>query len=195
MIKVGLTGNIGSGKSTVAGVFETLGVPVYHADTEAKKFLDSKDVRESLKKKFGSEIFEKGKINRRMLAGLVFNDKQALGFLNSLIHPLVGKDFEKWVGVHSLAPYVVQEAAILFESGFYKMFDKVITVISTPGQAVRRVMLRDDVPEEEVVRRMKNQWPAEKKKELSDFVIYNDNSKLVIPQVIDIHRQLLLLGR
>jgi len=193
MIKVGLTGNIGSGKSTVARVFEILGVYVYHADSEAKKFLDDSSVQNSLQKQFGQEIFDGSAIDRKKLADLVFNDKPALDYLNSLLHPLVRKNFERWISNRSNHPYIIQEAAILFESGFYKMFDKVITVVSTPGQAVKRVMLRDNVSEEEVIGRLKNQWAAEKKKELSDFVIYNDNSKLIIPQVIDIHRQLLSL--
>ncbi len=195
MIKVGLTGNIGSGKSTVSRVFETLGVPVFHADSEAKKFLDQEDVQDSLIKEFGSEIFEDRVINRKKLARLVFNDKQALEFLNSLIHPLVRKDFETWTIVNSEAPYIIQEAAILFESGFYKMFDKVITVGSLQELAVARVMARDGVSEKDVLLRMNNQWSSEKKEELSDFVVYNDGSKLIIPQVLEIHRRLIELDR
>jgi dephospho-CoA kinase len=190
MIKVGLTGNIGSGKSTVARVFEILGIPVYHADAEAKKFLDDKNVRDSLIREFGSEIFENGMINRKKLANLVFNSKDALNFLNSLIHPLVRKDFENWTAVHSESSYIIQEAAILFESGFYKMFDRVITVTSSLEQAVSRVVARDGVSEKDVLNRMKNQWSSEKKQKLADFVIYNDESKLVIPQILEIHNEL-----
>ena len=195
MIKVGLTGNIGSGKSTVSRVFETLGVPVYHADSEAKKFLDDENVQDSLIREFGSKIFEDRIINRKKLARLVFNDKQALEFLNSLIHPLVRKDFETWTTVNSEAPYIIQEAAILFESGFYKMFDKVITVVSLQELAVARVMARDGVSEKDVLLRMNNQWSSEKKEELSDYVVYNDGSKLIIPQVLEIHRRLIELDK
>jgi dephospho-CoA kinase len=195
MIKVGLTGNIGSGKSTVSRVFETLGVPVYHADSEAKKFLDDESVQDSLIREFGSKIFEDRIINRKKLARLVFNDKQALEFLNSLIHPLVRKDFETWTTVNPEAPYIIQEAAILFESGFYKMFDKVITVASLQELAVARVMVRDGVSEKDVLLRMNNQWSSEKKEELSDYVVYNDGSKLIIPQVLEIHRRLIELDK
>ncbi len=190
MIKVGLTGNIGSGKSTVAAVFETLGVPVYHADAESKKFLSHKAVIDSILKKFGDKVFDEKGINRKKLAALVFNDEQALSFLNSLLHPLVREDFERWTTAQTSAPYIIQEAAILFESGFYKMFDKVISVTSPEKLAIARVMARDGISEKDVLMRMRNQWSSEKKKELSDFVINNDGSALVIPQILDIHNQL-----
>jgi dephospho-CoA kinase len=191
MIKVGLTGNIGSGKSTVARVFEILGIPVYHADAEAKRFLNNEDVRKSLLKEFGSEIFEDREINRKKLARLVFSDKKALEFLNSLIHPLVRKDFQNWSAVHPESPYIIQEAAILFESGFYKMFDKVITVTSSPELAVSRVVARDGVSAEDVIDRMRNQWSSERKQKSADFVIYNNESELVIPQILEIHNRLI----
>jgi len=193
MIKVGLTGNIGSGKSTVARVFEILGIPVYHADTEAKKLLSDDGVQDMLLKEFGNEVFENGTVNRKKLANLVFNSKEALNFLNSLIHPLVRKDFENWTAVHWEFPYIIQEAAILFESGFYKMFDRVITVTSSREQAVSRVVARDGVSEKDVLNRMKNQWSSERKQKLADFVINNDESELVIPQVLNINRQLISL--
>ncbi len=195
MIKVGLTGNIGSGKSTVARVFETLGVPVYHADSEAKHFLGESDVQDSLFLEFGQEIFNDSGVDKKKLAQLVFKDKNALTFLNSLMHPLVRKDFENWTISHSGFPYLIQEAAILFESGLYKMFDKVITVVSLQELAVTRVMARDGVSEKDVLLRMNNQWSSKKKEELSDFVVYNDGSKLIIPQVLEIHRQLIELNK
>ena len=190
MIKVGLTGNIGSGKSTVARIFEILGVPVYHADKEAKKFLSSPEVKQELKKEFGKTIFSGIEIDRKKLAEIVFNNKKSLSFLNSLIHPRVRKDFEDWCSAYSKAPYVIQEAAILFESGFNTFFDKTIVVSCPEEIAVKRVMERDGIPEKEVVERMKNQWAQEQKKQLADFIIENDNKSFVTNQVLKIDKAL-----
>ncbi len=190
MIKVGLTGNIGSGKSTVARIFEILGVPVYHSDKKAKEFLSVPEVKDKLKTEFGQTVFAGNEIDRKKLANIVFNDKEAIGFLNSLIHPLVRKDFENWCSINNTEPYVIQEAAILFESGFYKLFDKTIVVSCPEEIAVEHVMKRDQVNERAVRERMKNQWDQEKKMKLSDFIIYNDNEQLLIPQVMHIHKEL-----
>lgn len=187
MIKVGLTGNIGSGKSTVAKVFETLGVPVYHADDEAKKILDTSDVQIILVAKFGKKIIDQSTINRKELGRIVFNDPEALIFLNSLIHPLVKENLNTWMNSNRNSQYIIQEAAILFESGFYKEFDKTIIITAPVDLAINRVMVRDNVSKEEVLVRMKNQWPQEKKEALSDFVISNDESSLILPKVLDIH--------
>ncbi len=190
MIKIGLTGNIGSGKSTVARVFKVLGVPVYHSDEKAKEFLFTDEVKEKLMTKFGTSIFKGIEIDRKKLANIVFNDKEALDFLNSLIHPLVRKGFGDWCNLNNNVPYVIQEAAIMFESGFYKLFDKTIVVSCPEEIAIERVTKRDRVNELTVKERMKNQWDQEKKKELSDFIIYNDNEQLIIPQVLQIHKEL-----
>ncbi|RLD61852.1 MAG: dephospho-CoA kinase [Bacteroidetes bacterium] len=192
-MKIGLTGNIGSGKSTVARVFNILGVPVYHSDERAKGFLHYKGVKGRLMSRFGPVIFEGTEIDRRKLAGIVFNDKESLGFLNSLIHPLVRRDFEEWCAEKNGEPYVVQEAAILFESGLYKLFDKTIVIACPEEIAVRRVMERDHVREEEVRARMKNQRGQEGKMKLADYIVVNDNAKMVIPQVLKIHKELILL--
>ena len=190
MIKVGLTGNIGSGKSTVARIFETLGVPVYHSDKKAKEFLFVPEVKERLKIEFGQAVFTGTVIDRKKLAKIVFNNKKAIGFLNSLIHPLVRNDFENWCLLYNNEPYVIQEAAILFESGFYKLFDKTIVVICSEEIIVQRVMERDEVEEVAVRERMKNQWRQEEKMKFANYVISNDNEQLVIPQVLEIHREL-----
>ncbi|MCD4789841.1 MAG: dephospho-CoA kinase [Bacteroidales bacterium] len=190
MIKVGLTGNIGSGKSIVARIFEILGVPVFRADEVAKEFLFDSDVKEILKNKFGKKIFTGKNINTKALAEIVFKDKESLSFLNSVIHPLVKKSLEQWLDNNKDQKYIIQEAAILFESGFYKEFDKVITVASPENLAIKRVMERDGVGEEEVKNRQKNQWSQERKVEMSDYIIYNDNTKLVIPQVLRILMEL-----
>lgn len=190
MIKVGLTGNIGSGKSTVARIFEILGVPVYHSDKKAKDFLSDSEVKEKLRIEFGQTVFAGTDIDRKKLAKIVFNDKEAIGFLNSLIHPLVRKDFEDWCVINNKESYVIQEAAILFESGFYKLFDKTIVVSCPEEIAVSRVMKRDKVEEDAVRERMKNQWRQEEKMKLANYIISNDNEQLVIPQVLEIHREL-----
>ncbi|MCD4681924.1 MAG: dephospho-CoA kinase [Bacteroidales bacterium] len=190
MIKVGLTGNIGSGKSTVARIFKVLGVPVYHADEESKKFLNEPKIQQILVRKFGKEILSGSIINRKRLAEIVFAQSESLDFLNSVLHPLVKNDIDFWIKKHLHFPYIIQEAAILFESGFYKEFDKIITV-TCPGElAVKRVMDRDDVTMEEVHKRMQNQWEQVKKVKLSDFIIDNSNNILVTPQVLKIHKEL-----
>ena len=191
MIKVALTGNIGCGKSIVARIFETLGIPVYHADIVARKFLDDPGVKQSLRSAFGEDIFNNEIINRKKLASIVFKDKSSLEFLNSLIHPKVKEDLHHWIESKNKFTYIVQEAAILFESGFYHEFDKIILVTCPVELALRRVMIRDNVSEEEVRHRQLNQWPQEQKLALSDFVIRNDEQELIIPQVLDIHTQLL----
>jgi len=191
MIRVALTGNIGTGKSTVCRIFESLGVPVYHADEEAKKFLSEKGVRETLIEKFGGKIKTGNEISRKKLAEKVFKDDQALEFLNSIIHPLVKNDLKGWIAKHQNHQYIIQEAAILFESGFDKEFDKIITVISPPGLAMQRVLARDKISVSDVKMRMDRQWDQERKRELSDFIIINDENHLVIPQVLLIHKTLL----
>ncbi len=190
MIKVGLTGNIGSGKSTVARIFKVLGVPVYHADEESKKFLNEPGIQQVLVHKFGKEILSGSIINRKILAEIVFAQSESLDFLNSILHPLVKNDLALWIKKNLHFPYIIQEAAILFESGFYKEFDKIITVTCPGKLAVKRVMDRDDVTMAEVHKRMQNQWEQDKKVELSDFIIDNSNNFLVTPQVLKIHKEL-----
>lgn len=187
MIRVGLTGNIGTGKTMVSRIFETLGTPVYHADEEAKKFLTDKVVKDTLLNRFGDLIKTDNQIDRKKLATIVFKDKNSLEFLNSVIHPRVKADLKSWMSAHLSDPYIIQEAAILFESGFHTEFDKVILVVSPPEIAVKRVMERDGLPEQEIRKRIHHQWDQERKKELADFVIYNDETHLVIPQVLTIH--------
>jgi len=189
MIKVGLTGNIGSGKTTVAHIFETLGVPVYKADKEAKKFLERQEVVKQLIAYFGPEIMKGDLIDRKKLGALVFSDRNKLNFLNNIIHPLVKVDLHKWIESRHAFPYIIQEAAILFESGFYQEFDKIIMVHCPQQLAIQRVTKRDGVGEEDVKQRMQNQWDSKRKIDLSDYVIMNDESQLLIPQVLHIHKQ------
>lgn len=190
MIKVGLTGNMGSGKSTVAEIFRVLGIPVYHADEEAKKFLGLKEVATELKQQFGEKVFDGNLIDKKKLAGLVFNDQKALEVLNSIIHPRVRKGLADWMTEHHRFPYVIQEAAILFESGFHAYFDRNILVACPENVAVGRVVQRDGVSEQEVRARLRNQWPEIKKRPLANYIIENDGSQLIIPQVLKIHLEL-----
>ena len=196
MITVGLTGNIGSGKSFVAGIFHTLGIPLYSADAGAKSLYALPEVKSRLKELFGGGVFdEDNEPDRRKLAEMVFNDEAKLRQINDLIHPLVRKDFQRWMSTWKSSPYVIYEAAILFESGHNRDLDKVIMVTAPEDVRVRRVMQRDRVSEAEVRARVAHQWAEERKIPLADFVIINDGNQMVIPQVMEVHRLLLTGGR
>ncbi|MDP4280910.1 MAG: dephospho-CoA kinase [Bacteroidota bacterium] len=192
MLKVGLTGNIGSGKSVISGIFKALGIPVYPADDHSKKFLSDPDVLNALKKKFGNAILDSsGNIDRKALAGFVFRDPIALEFLNHLTHPKLDKDFREWCASFSDAPYIVMEAAILIEAGFYRKFDKVIYVSCPEEIAIERVIRRDGITRESVLARLSHQMPDSEKSRYADFTIVNDGYRMLIPQVIAIHQELL----
>jgi dephospho-CoA kinase len=195
MLKIGLTGNIGSGKTVVSSVFSTLGIPVYHADEESKKFLDDPSVKNELLKHFGYGILTNSQeINRRSLATMVFTDPDALKLLNSILHPRVRQDFRDWAILHSDKHYVIQEAAIIFESGFRPEYDYIINISCPKETAIGRVIKRDKIDGHSVLRRMQFQLEDSEKSRLSDFVILNDGSEMVIPQVLSIHKQLLEIG-
>ena len=191
MLRAGLTGNIGSGKSVVASVFSSIGIPVFHADEESKKILKIPEIVNLIAGLFGRTVSEGGMINNKRLASIVFGNPEALQRLNSLLHPLVMKDFNAWVESNRQAPYVLMEAAILFESGFAKEFDYIIHVSCPEETAIERVVKRDGFTRELVIDRMKHQLNNDDKSRMSDFVIINDGSKLLIPQVISIHKKLL----
>ena len=188
--KTGLTGNIGSGKSLVARIFETLRVPVFYADAEGKKLLGHPEVIAQIRQLFGEKVTDDGKIDRKALAQIVFSEKSKLEKLNQIIHPAVRRKFSQWAGNHPDAPYVIYEAAILHESGHYKNLDTIIVVAADENLRIHRVMSRDGVSEQDVRKRMANQWPEEKKIQHADFVINNNEKQLLIPQVLEIHRQL-----
>ncbi|MEZ4722792.1 MAG: dephospho-CoA kinase [Flavobacteriales bacterium] len=188
---VGLTGGIGSGKSTVARVFETLGVPVFRADDFGRLVLESDQrVVDQVKALFGPDIYVEGSPDRAQIASLVFSDKSRLEALNKIIHPAVARAFEEWHEKQAThACYCIREAAILFESGSYKDCDQIICV-SAPGKVrIERVMERDKVSEEQVKARMANQMTQEEKESKSNFIILNDGASAIIPQVIQIHNQ------
>jgi dephospho-CoA kinase len=191
MIKVGITGGIGSGKSTVCKVFKVLGIPVFEADSVAKQFMNSDtELRNQLIRLYGTSVYLPDQtINRKYLAGIVFNNPSLLGELNKVVHPIVRKAFESWCyDQHS--PYVLHEAAILFESGFYKIMDKTITVVVSEEERIQRVMKRDKVSLEMVQQRIKNQWTDEERIKLADFVIGNNEIELIIPQIVEIDKKI-----
>lgn len=191
MIKVGLTGTIGSGKSTVALIFGKLGVPIYYSDQYARELLGVEAVKIKLQEIFGFSIFnESGHVQRSLLAQKVFNDPAGLNSLNNLIHPMVKDNFEEWLKKQASCAYIIHEAAILFESGFYRYFDKVIIVDAPQELSISRVMQRDCITREKVLDRMKNQWNREKKVALADYIILNDGKSMLLPQVLSLHAEL-----
>lgn len=190
-LKIGLTGGIGSGKTTVAKIFELLNVPVYYADAASKRlYHTNKELMASLQKHFGEDVYTADQLNRSKLAEIVFNNPQKLELLNSLVHPLTIQDAEDWMKAQT-ANYVVKEAALLFESGSAKGLDYIVGVHAAKHVRIKRVMDRDGVGREEVINRMNRQIDEEIKMRLCDFVIENNEQELVIPQVLNLHQKLL----
>jgi dephospho-CoA kinase len=194
-LKIGLTGGIGSGKTTVAKIFELLGVPVYYADDASKRlYATNKDLMEDLKKHFGEDIYIDEQLNRSKLAAIVFNNAAKLDLLNSLVHPLTIKDAEEWMQQQT-TPYIIKEAALLFEAGSASVLDYIIGVSSPQPLRIKRVMERDGVGREEVLSRMQRQIDEESKMLLCDFIIKNDEQEMVIPQVLALHERFLEMSR
>jgi dephospho-CoA kinase len=194
MLKIGLTGNIGSGKTFVSGVFISLGIPVFHADDEARKLFSDNNIKEKIRNLFGNEAFtENNAINRGHLANIVFNDKNSLEKLNGIIHPAVLQKYDNWCKLHEKVVYTIYEAAILFESGHSKGMDKIICVVAPQEIRISRVRQRDDLNLQDIERRMRNQWEEGRKATLSDFVITNDGIQDVREQVIKIHEAIMQL--
>jgi dephospho-CoA kinase len=192
MIKVGLTGGIGAGKSYVGRIFSQFGIPVFIADIEARKIqLTNPEVIKKMIDLLGKDIYlQNGDINRKKLAQIIFNDKIVLQKVNEIIHPAVRKAFEEWTKKQT-SPYVIQEAAVIFENQQSKNFDKIISVTAPVELKIKRVMGRDNISREEVLKRMKNQLPDEEKIRQSDYVINTDNQQLILPQIIEIHNKLI----
>lgn len=196
MLKVGITGGIGSGKTTVCKIFEVCGIPVYYADDRAKELMQT-DLKliSSVKEIFGEDAYQDGKLNRAYIASRVFNNKPLLAKLNSAVHPVVAQDVMQWALRHTAKPYVLEEAALLFESGSYKFFDKIITVIAPLDDRIARLKARDNATYEQITARMKNQMRDEDKIKLSDFIIYNDATHKLIEQTLTIHHVLVNLDK
>jgi dephospho-CoA kinase len=193
MLKVGITGGIGSGKTTVCKVFETLGIPIYYADDRAKILMNTDEfLVTEITKIFGEQAYLSiGELNRPHIASIAFSDKNVLQKLNALVHPVVHRDSEKWFLEQQNVPYVLKEAALHFETGGYKMLDKMITVFAPKKVRIERVMKRDKRTVEEVEARINNQMPDSEKVKLADFVIYNDGSQSLIQQIYTIHQSLI----
>ena len=184
MIKVGLTGGMGSGKTTIARIFMQLGVPIYFSDTRAKYLMqNNKFLQESLISLFGSKVFTNGLLNRSYISSIVFSNPEELVKLNTLVHPFVEKDFQYWLASKS-TNYVLKEAAILFEVGADKFLDQVILVESPEDLKISRVILRDGITREEVLMRMAKQWSDDKKRTNADYIIYNNEKCSLLNQIL-----------
>jgi len=192
MLKVGLTGGIGSGKSYICKVFRTLGIPVYESDIEAKRLMqDNGEVQSGIIEIFGSKSYIDGKLNNLYISDKVFKDNQLLAKLNAVVHPAVHLDFMRWMKTRDNTPYVIKEAAILFESGASDHMDYNILVVADESTRISRVTKRDNVSEEQVRDRIANQMSDEKKKKLADSIIYNENDSMVLQQIVDLHQKIL----
>jgi len=187
---VGLTGGIGSGKSTIAEYIHSKGVPVYIADDQARKIMDNPEIVNKVRSIFDENVVENEKLNRKKIAELVFSSPNLLKKLNEIIHPAVKENFDKWLKDNEKSSFVVKEAAILFESGSYKDCDKIILVTAPQDIRIERVMQRDNVSREQVVDRMKNQWSDEKKAEFSDYIIDNTDLAVSLKEVDFILKEL-----
>lgn len=188
MIKVGITGGIGSGKSIVSEIFSRLGIPVYNADTRAKFLMqNSAKIKQQLQGKFGPEVFINNQLNRKFLADIIFHEQEALSFVNSVVHPEVAADFQHWSENYSKMPYTIEEAALLFESGAFQKMDHIIMVYAPLSIRLKRVMDRDRATREQVISRMENQMSEEEKIKRSRYIIYNDEKNSVLEQVLTLH--------
>jgi len=191
MFKIGLTGGLGSGKSTVAHIFEVLGIPVYYADAASKRLMnDNEKVKADVQNAFGKNVYTDGKLNRKYLSEIVFNDKEKLELLNSIVHPATLHDAEDWLNKQT-TPYAIKEAALIFESGSQQFLDFVIGVKAPLPLRLQRAMKRDNISNEEAMARIEKQINEEKKMSLCDFVIVNDEQQMVIPQVMELHQKFL----
>jgi dephospho-CoA kinase len=192
MLKVGITGGIGSGKSLICKVFSLLGIDVYNSDERAKYLMGSNvNIKEALISRFGQNVYMHDELNRPYLANIIFNDKNALDFVNNTVHPIVGEDYLNWFVNQKEKAYCLKEAALLFESGMYKDLDCLITITSPEELRIKRVMQRDKISHDKVMERIKNQWSDEQKIKLSNFVILNNEIESVIEQVLNIHENLI----
>jgi dephospho-CoA kinase len=191
MLKVGLTGGIGSGKTTVAQIFEVLSIPVYYADPAARDLMNKDpELKKKIIASFGTEVYKNGELNRSYLGSIVFQDSEKLKLLNSIVHPVTIRDSENWMK-NQKTPYAIKEAALIFEAGLEKHLDYVIGVTAPESLRIQRVIERDHIPKEKVLDRIKHQMDEKEKISRCDFVIQNDGAQPMLPQVLAIHQSLL----
>lgn len=194
VLKIGLTGGIGSGKSTAAQIFEVLGIPVYYADVEAKRLInEDEQSRSEIIKIFGEQAYLNNSLDRKYIASIVFSDPSKLELLNSIVHPVTKRDSESWMLLQT-TPYAIHEAALIFEAKVNERLDYVIGVSSPKELRIQRAMKRDNVDHEEVIKRMTRQMNEEIKMSKCDFVLINDEQQLLIPQVLGLHQKLIDLS-
>lgn len=197
-LKIGITGGLGSGKTTACKIFETLGIPVYYADDRAKALMvEDKKLVTDIKNLFGEEAyFSDGNLNRRFISDKAFHNPKLLNELNQLVHPAVLKDGDLWHSTQQNTPYTLKEAALMYESDSYKHMDKVITVYAPKELRIERAILRGGglISREDIEARIAKQLPEEEKLRRADFIIYNDGEQALIPQVLKIHKMILLLS-
>tara|TARA_B100000965_G_C19537796_1_gene734187 strand:- start:844 stop:1449 length:606 start_codon:yes stop_codon:yes gene_type:complete len=191
MLKIGVTGGMGSGKSTVCNLFRNLGVPIFSSDLKARGLLNTNtDIKKKMKSHFGKDIYlSNGEIDRPRLASIIFSDPNEMEFVTHVVHPEVKLLFKKWHKEYEYTPYVIKEAAILFESGAYHDIDKVITVFAPKEQRINRVIKRDQSRREDILKRMRAQFSDEERNSLADFIIMNEdgNEDQLLPQVMELH--------
>ncbi|MDR1169798.1 MAG: dephospho-CoA kinase [Prevotellaceae bacterium] len=193
MLKAGLTGGIGSGKSIVCKIFSILKIPVYQADIAAKRLYDTDDeLRNGLKSLFGEHLYESGTLDRKKLAAIIFSNAENLKKINELVHPAVKRDFLEYISLlPETIPYIIHEAAILYEAKTENMFDTVINVYAPEDIRIKRVLARENTTEKDVKQRIASQWPDKLKIELSNYNIINDGKIPILPQVLHVHEDLL----
>lgn len=191
-LSIGLTGGIGSSKTLIAEVFTQMGVPVFNADMEAKQLYNKPNIQKDMEAMFSQKLFDNNKLDKNKLAQIIFNNKKQLQKLNLYIHPLVENEYKNFLNFHTIkhCPYVIMESAIIFESGWQENFDKIICVNTPQELMIKRTMLRDNTDKEIVLRKIANQIPIKDKVYMSDYVINNDDLTLVLPQIIEIDKQI-----
>jgi len=193
-MRLGITGGIGSGKTIICRIFSILGVPVFSADDVAKAIMASdKSIIEQVNRAVGKNVYSDGVLQRKELAKMIFNDENLLGRINRIVHPAVFNRFIEWEKQQDY-PYVIMEAAILFESGANKLVDKVITIVAPENERIKRVMEKNNVKEEEVTERIRNQYDDDFRVNHSDYVIDNSGNSLIIPEILKIHSEMLFLS-
>ena len=190
-MKIGVTGGIGSGKTTVCRVFSALGIPVFAADEEARKIMETDpSVMQKVNDIAGVEIYTGGILNRSELAGLIFNNRELLDKINKVVHPVVRENFNNWQ-MSQGSDYVILEAAILFESGSFRSVDRIITVVAPVEERIERVVRRNNLTREQIMERIRNQTEDDYKVSRSDYVIDNADDKLIVPEILRIHEEIL----